>query len=401
MSAEPIQIVFLGLDSFPGYLAEAQKSRLIARSLVESGCTVTVINRWWNVDMKPTGQTLYAEGEFQGLKYVFACGTPERPSSWILRKLLRIKGLIVELLVLQRMSKVRHIQGALISPRNFLDILYYRLLSSLFSFPLVLTLVESFSAITQRASFLVRINAFLLDRFAPRLAHGVLPISEHLSSTCKLIVPRKPLLKVPVLVDFGRFENVHRQSVEKYLLYCGSLGYLEVIRFILKAYQISAATRDVYLYLVVSGSAIQFDGLSKDIADIKKGELVKVYTRQSDEQLTQLYINAYALLIPLRPTVRDTARFPHKIGEYCASGRPIATIASGEIPLYFEHGKNAMIAETYDTVSYARILDQLLADPAMAEKIGSEGKSVAEKEFNYRLYGPRIKHFITSLASEA
>ena len=151
----------------------------------------------------------------------------------------------------------------------------------------------------------------------------------------------------------------------------------------------------------MSGSAVQFDELAKDITDIEKGELVKVYTRQSDEQLVQLYINAYALLVPLRPILRDTARFPHKIGEYCASGRPIATMASGEIPLYFQHGKNAMIAQKYDTESYARIIDQLLADPALAEKIGSEGKLVAEREFNYGLYGPRIKHFITSLGSDA
>ena len=368
---------------------------------MKAGCTVTVIKRWWNDEPKPREQTLYAEGEFQDIKYVFACGTPERPSSWTLRKILRVKGLVGELLVLRKISKFSQIQGALISSGNFFDILYYRLLSSLFSFPLVLTLVESFSAIIQTESISARINAFLLDHFAPRLAHGILPISEHLSSTTQRTVPRKPILKVPVLVDFDRFENIHKQSGEKYLLYCGSLGYLEVIRFILKAFQYSALTKDVYLYLVVSGSPAHFDELSKDIANIKKAERVKVYTRLSDEQLTQLYTNAYALLIPLRPILRDIARFPHKIGEYCASGRPIATSACGEIPLYFQHGKNAMISQLFDAQSYARIIDQLIADPALAEKIGSEGRAVAAREFDYTLYGPRIKQFIASLAPRA
>lgn len=45
MSGEFIHIVYLGLGSFPGYLAEEQRARLIAKGLVQSGCKVTFIVR--------------------------------------------------------------------------------------------------------------------------------------------------------------------------------------------------------------------------------------------------------------------------------------------------------------------------------------------------------------------
>jgi glycosyltransferase involved in cell wall biosynthesis len=60
-----------------------------------------------------------------------------------------------------------------------------------------------------------------------------------------------------------------------------------------------------------------------------------------------------------------------------------------------------MISQLFDAQSYARIIDQLIADPALAEKIGSEGRAVAAREFDYTLYGPRIKQFIASLAPRA
>ena len=57
---------------------------------------------------------------------------------------------------------------------------------------------------------------------------------------------------------------------------------------------------------------------------------------------------AHGLLIPLFDDVRSTARFPTKIGEYLASGRPIVTTAVGEMPRYFEDGVTAFISAPDD-----------------------------------------------------
>lgn len=101
------------------------------------------------------------------------------------RKILRLTGFVGELLALHNMSKGGCISGAVVSTQNFLNMVYYRLLSEVFSFSVVLNLVELQKTMTQNGSVLAKVNAFLLDHYAPRLAHGLLPISEFLTARAR------------------------------------------------------------------------------------------------------------------------------------------------------------------------------------------------------------------------
>ena len=106
---------------------------------------------------------------------------------------------------------------------------------------------------------------------------------------------------------------------------------------------------------------------------------------------------AAGLLIPIRPTIQDAARFPHKLGEYLASGTPLVTTAHGEIPNYLEDGKHAYIAKSYDPAMYARKIEALLADPDLAKQIGCAGRQLAKEAFDYVSHGYKIKTFIEEI----
>jgi len=122
--------------------------------------------------------------------------------------------------------------------------------------------------------------------------------------------------------------------------------------------------------------------------------MITILTNLSTEILVAYYNQAYALLIPLRDNDQDRARFPHKISEYLATGNPIITTPVGEIPLYFENGKNAFIARDTLLESFTEQMSLVLQDSQRARKIGLEGKVLGQSTFDHRIYSEPLRNFL-------
>src|SRR5207302_1804391 len=72
---------------------------------------------------------------------------------------------------------------------------------------------------------------------------------------------------------------------------------------------------------------------------------------------------AAVLAIPLFDDVKSTARFPTKLGEYLASGRPVVTNGIGEIPRYLKDGVNAVIVPPGDARVFGQAIAEVLDHP--------------------------------------
>ena len=108
------------------------------------------------------------------------------------------------------------------------------------------------------------------------------------------------------------------------------------------------------------------------------------------------YKNAIALLIPLRPTFQDIARFPHKTGEYLASENPVISTNYGEVKYYFKDMENMLLADRYDIILFAKKMQFVITNPMEAKKIGKHGKAVASHIFDYRANATVINDFLNS-----
>lgn len=400
MGYKKVNIVHLGISGFPYGLAPIQKSLLIYKGLVKAGASVTVVNRKARHD-PGLHLELSKEGVFEGIHYVYTAGTPYRAKTFLRRNFLKMKGLINEIRLLIRLHHEKKLDVGMIYTTHFADVLYYRIFSKLLKFPVILNYVEFRSAIRARnRKTLTKINDYLFDRLSFSLVDGVLPISDFLIGVVKKNSPEKPLLKVPVLCDFDKFKNIKRKAQERYFLFCGTAAYIEIIIFILGSFDLlSDVDPPVYLYLVVNGSANQLLLIDSEIHKIKKSKFVRKFSDLPYDELINLYVNAIGLLIPMRPTIQDTARFPHKIGEYAASGCPIITTNFGEIKNYFIDQRTALIAERYDIREFAEKMEFVICNPEKAREIGSCGRSMGIDNFDYERVGKKIKAFILSLLS--
>jgi len=95
------------------------------------------------------------------------------------------------------------------------------------------------------------------------------------------------------------------------------------------------------------------------------------------------YMNACdLLLLPLRDTVANRSRYPQKLCDYLAAGRPVLTNPVGEVgELVAAHGVGATVAPDPDAMSEAAFA--LLKDGDRLEHLGRGARRLAETELSY------------------
>lgn len=397
--AEKKYVVYLGCPGFPYGLAEIQKIILISKSLVFTGNHVTVINNKGEHNQK-NHPDLQVTGEYQGIEYVYTSGEQFRNPDFIKRNILKIKGIINEFLFLRKRKKENKLDVAILSTHSFNAVLYYRILSRIIGFKVILNYVEFYSGVKKSWNQPRKwANDELFDKVGPSLSDGILPISEFLINHLNKVVPGKPYLKIPGLTEFERYNGIEIKEGPKYFLFCGAASYREVIEFVIDAYSEMNNT-SIFLYIVTNGTAEAVNGI-KDYANSKpQKDFIKFFSKLSEKDLFTNYKNASALLIPLRNTFQDIARFPHKFGEYLGSGNPVITTNYGEVRKYFRDKENMLIAETYDVKQYAEKMQYVLDNPAQVKQIGINGRQTALPLFDYKAKAPEIDEFIALLKSK-
>lgn len=395
--SEVKSVVFLGDSGFPIGLAHIQRMTLMGRALIEVGCEVRVVCRMaiWRSDVK----TEYGkEGVHEGIHYNYTVDTPFRAEGFIERQYHRIKGLFKEFLYLKKLKKERKIDAVILSTMNFNDALRYKMYSMFIGFPIALNLLEMASALERRSSLNLRIQNWLMEKWLLKHFNGAMPISDMLCEFYSKIAVSKPSMKVPVICDYDKFAKIERQATEPYFLYCASISFMNVAEFVMEAYKLMQNKDKIKLYLLIGvKEKRQYELLKEELNKKFPEGNVKLFSNVPYQQLMQLFTDAKALLIPLRHTLEDASRFPHKVGEYLATGNPVITTNVGEINTYFEDGLSALVTEKYEIEEYASKMDYVLDNPELAKKIGLQGKELGEENFHFSAYGPRIKKFLQNL----
>ncbi len=389
-------IVFLGFNGFPHGFAEVQKIILISKSLILSGNNVTVIcrNGFHNKTDYPETSV---SGIYENIRYIYASGSCYRNKHFFKRRLNEIKGKINEFLLIRRYKQKDNLDYAILSTRSFYLVLYYKALSKIFGFKIVLNYVEYYSGMKKEGlQIRQQVNDQLFDRYASKLSDGVFPISEFLVQHVKKRCPNIKYLKIPILTDLQKYKDLEKLQSERYFLFCGHAAYQEIIEFIIDSFSI-LNDDSFFLYLIVNGSEGQIREIKRYINKNIKKDKIRIFSRLSEKKLYSFYRSAIALLIPLRPTFQDSARFPHKTGEYLASGNPVISTNYGEMKYYFKDSENMLLAESYDRKLFAEKMKFVISNPEEAKRIGRNGEAIASKIFNYVSMAPHINNFLNSV----
>jgi glycosyltransferase involved in cell wall biosynthesis len=387
-----VVFIYLGCSGFPFGMAQIERQKLLAKALVISGHQVIIINSYGphlrdrlNVEK---------EGNYEGIDYIYVSGTPYKQKGFLKKVYYKLSGYWGEFAYIFNLRRRGKIDAALVTTMDFSAMFYYWILSKLFGFKIILDYVELNSALKNPEKNTISLNYKLFDKLGSKFSDRIICITEFLYNFVKKQNPKAKLLNIPALCDYEKISDFKVEGAEdKYFLFCGSAIYMEVIEFILQSYA-KCENQDFYLYLVVNGNPSRMQIFSKLIENHPKADLIKTFSNVSYDKLLSLYKNSRALLIPLRPTLQDLARFPHKIGEYTASSRPVISTSNQELKRYFTDKQNALLAESYMIEAFSEKMKFVVDNPEKADDIGLKGNLVCKDKFNYKVYGNQIVSMI-------
>lgn len=301
-----------------------------------------------------------------------------------------IKSFINEFLYLKHQSKYDKEGYLQVYTGHYFDFIWYYFLSKITGYKFLYHYVEYRSEKT-KSNLYHRINGWLCDHWGAKLWDGNIAISTFLATKTLEIKKNIPTIIIPPICDFSYFDEIQIKEKQNQVLFCGSAGYLEVITMIIDAYHQSKLVSIYSLKMVLSGSVEQIDKIKSYAGD------VVIVSNLSYDSLIKTYKESKILVIPLRNTVEDIARFPNKICEYCAAGSLIITTKYGEPARYFENEESALIAEYYTSKAIAEKMNWVVENEDKMSYIAQKVYEVGKQAFSIESYTKQFELFLNDV----
>lgn len=298
--------------------------------------------------------------------------------------------ILLEPIVIVRLNFLRKIDVIQIYSGHFFDFVIYWIVARLIGAKIIYQYDEFLIAKESRGGYF-KWNSKLVDLVGPKLWDGAVCISDFLEKHAKTVNPKLMTMKLTPICDYSSFERIVPAGRRRYLLFCGSIGYFEVIEMILSSYYQSKVSKELDLLLVLSGDLARIERLKSENPD------VVVLNGLQYDSLISLYKGADGLLIPLRNSVEDVARFPNKICEYLAAKGLVITTKHGEMLNYFIDGHNALVADSFSVEALVNRLDWLSDNYDKVDELKETAYNELYEVFNQYSNTDRVNDFISSL----
>ncbi len=389
---------------FPNGMAASQRIRMLSMAMAEGGLDVTVLCLD-ATEREPYIENRRPSGEYNGIHFEYTTGTTIRPERFFKRNILRLKGLLRGMLRLVQFSRQGCLDGIYfwitVQRITFVQS-FFLLLANFFKIPAVIEVNERPWSIQDHPSFLER-------RISPvKGLAGAISISDYLNEWMQMEAKRIgkkdfAAIHIPILVDTAEQTLREYPAGKPVVLFAGSTDYDTTIRFIIDSMMV-VWRNCPECRLMITGTRSGDPTGEQLIQDIRKRSLlglVEFTGYLTRPELLDRYASSWALLIPLFEDVRSKARFPTKIGEYLASGRPVVTNSVGTVNRYLHDGVNAFVCPPNDPFLYGKKIMEAIEDKERSQAVGLGGRKVAEERFHYSVYGEVLSRYVESLGKRS
>lgn len=243
-------------------------------------------------------------------------------------------------------------------------------------------------------------QAYFENKYMQKL-DGFILMTKTLISHYSNFSQHPPLLHLPMTVDLDRFKKQKNPPLEFKKPYIAFVGVMDDakdgVNILIKAfYKISKDYPKLNLYLIGSWN---YDtpahiGLIKELKLVDRINWVGEYPRDT---IPAIICNAKLLVLPRPDSKQAQGGFPTKLGEYLATGVPVCATTVGELEDYLTDNESVFFAKPGSIDSFANSINKALKDPVKANKIGKQGKNVAEKFFNKNIQSKILYNFLKQL----
>lgn len=384
-------LIVIGRLSYPSGSAPSNRVHLYCKALKEAKGFPFVINLH-STFTKP--QKFNYLGRCEGVPFYYSQKTPLRENKLIQRNINKIKGLINSLIIIRRLKKKHNVKVLFYNTIVLNEVIFFIFLK-LMKISIIRECCEAPLFIRQEKKA-IKLDNFLLH-LKLKLYDEIIVISDHLNKYYSAIFPKNKIFQIPILVDMERFSNSikTRTDGKKVITYIGYMGgNKDGLDNLIEAMAIvSKKVSNTQLELLGSASKEDMLRLKNKIESLGLNDVVFFLGSKNAEEIPSILSNSDLLVLARPDNNQAKAGFPTKLGEYLASGKPVVITKTGEIPKYLIDNKSAYLAAPDDINNFANKVIFALNDEN-SKKIGANGYEVANKNFNYSLYGKEILEII-------
>ncbi len=115
-----------------------------------------------------------------------------------------------------------------------------------------------------------------------------------------------------------------------------------------------------------------------------------------DEDLPRYLAASDVCFLPLDDDLVNRARWPHKVNDYMAAGRPFVINEVGDLGRFVSETGAGVIAPQ-DNERFAELITQLFRDARAREDLGLRARSVAEAHLDWRPIGDQLAQIVAAV----
>lgn len=380
-------LIVIGRLGYPGASAPSNRVHLYCKALKKEKGFPFVINLH-SVFTEPQPFNYLARHD--GVPFYYAQKTTMREKKLLKRNINKIKGLVNTLTTVKRIKKNHDFKVLFYATEvwdEFILFIFLKLMG--------VYIIRDCSEIPKFIMHEKKGRKFhtLFLRLKLRMYDQLIVISDLLNSFYSGIFPRNNIFQIPILVDMKRFNHMaEKMDHEKNIItYVGAMGgNKDGLENLIEAMAIvKEKDKNVRLQLIGTAPDKDLNRLKNKVAALGLTETINFLGKKKVEEIPCLLSNSNLLVLARPDNNQAKAGFPTKLGEYLASSIPVVITITGEIPKYLKDNVSAYLAKPDDINDFANKVIYALSDKN-SEAIGKRGYEVADKNFNYELYGKEI-----------
>ena len=234
---------------------------------------------------------------------------------------------------------------------------------------------------------------FGMERWSYRKASYVNAVTEGIRQVLltKKNVPPEKVLFLPNGVDTNLYrprtcdESLKRELGllgKKAVLWAGTLGYSHGLEYILRAAKLLEGEPEIHFLFVGDGSArpeLEQLRATLNLSNVTFCNPVPM------ERLPAYFSIAECSLASLTATAVNEGARPSKIFPAMASGKALIFIGKGEAARLVREANAGVVVEPGNAQGVADAVSQLIKNPSLMRELGTNGRSLVEKNFQWQV----------------
>jgi len=241
------------------------------------------------------------------------------------------------------------------------------------------------------------------ERWTPKHADRVTYVSEFLGEEIKKLGLNQKANKITNGANLDEVKIIDQKRAQqklgleektKYLVSVGNTYFSLALKTLFQALAKIKQKEMVKLLMV---------GLVEITPEVRKTynqvEKKVVFTGSVPFQKVLVYLSAAdVLVLPMAENPIEKARFPIRLGDYLASGKPIVSNAVGEVKFYLEKNQAGLVSPVNAVDELTNNLVKLLTNQRLAAQFGKRGRQLAEKELSWMKVAVKLEKVYQSVS---